>query len=151
MIARLLRAIRSSGMVRRDLTRDTTWAIIGWWEARRIPFNLIVGATGALTSVAIVIMGLAYESLARMPVFFFPDPPLFIIVLVVLYAIAANVCYTGGWIMELLIRHTWPDESPGIGTLSFTLGVVFAVIITLLPIPLFALLLALGYALGPQK
>jgi hypothetical protein len=27
-----------------------------------------------------------------------PDPPIFGILIVVLYAVAANVCYTGGWI-----------------------------------------------------
>lgn len=146
MVVSLLRSIRASRLIRRDRPLESTWEIIGWWEARRIPFNLIVGATGVTTSISILLMSFAYEQISRVPVQW-PDPPIFMIVPVIMFAVMANVCYTGGWIVELLIRRAWPDEMSGLGTVSLALGITFAVIVTLLPIPLFALLIGLTYLL----
>jgi len=69
---------------------------------------------------------------------------LFAMLGVIAFGIMANVCYTGGWIAELLVRRTWPQESPQVATLSFTLGLVLAVLVTLLPIPLFGILILLA-------
>ena len=77
-------------------------------------------------------MGLVGELLLNMP-FGLPDPPIFAVVAVVFYAVAANVCFTGGWVAELIVRRTWPNESDGFATLSFTLGLGFAMVVTLLP------------------
>jgi hypothetical protein len=139
MIFEPLRRLRSSRYVRRDRALTSAWEVIAWWEARRIPFNLILGGIGALSAAVILIIGLTYETISNQPVGL-PDPPIFILVPVVVFGLMANVCYTGGWVVELLIRRAWPDESELAGTLSFTLGIVFAVIVTLLPIPLFGAL-----------
>ena len=109
-IFNLLRRLRSSRLGRREIPAETVWQVIGWWEARRIPFNVIVGAAGAASGAAIVVMGVLGELLFDAP-FGLPDPPIFALVAVVFYAVAANVCFAGGWIAELVVRHTWPDES----------------------------------------
>ena len=63
-----------------------------------------------------------------------PDPPFFAFIGIILYGVMANVCYTGGWVTELIVKKIWPDQSEQFGSLSFTLGLVFAVILTLFPI-----------------
>jgi len=142
MIGPGLRALRSSRLVERGRDPESAWEVIAWWEARRIPFNLIVGVTGAVTSAAMLVIA-AVGELAMPGAQIFPDPPILVLVPVVLFAVMANVCYTGGWIVELLINYAWPEEPEGFGTLSFTLGLVFAVLVTLPPIPLFGGLLLL--------
>ena len=106
--------------------------MIGWWEARRISFNLIVGLAGAVSGAALAVMALVGELLFDVPIGI-PDPPILAVAAIVFYGVAANVCFTGGWIAELIVRRTWPSEAEGLATLSFTLGVVFAVVVTLLP------------------
>jgi hypothetical protein len=63
----------------------------------------------------------------------FPDPPLFAVIAIVLYGIAANVCYTAGWIFELWARKWWPVDAAAFGRLSFIFGVIGSLIFTLLP------------------
>jgi hypothetical protein len=98
----------------------------------RGPFTLIVSATGIVTSVVILLTGLVSERLLGEPIGL-PDPPIFAVIGVVFFVVAASVCYAGGWIAELLVRRAWPDQSDQFGGLAFTLGVVFAVAVTLAP------------------
>ena len=128
----LLRRIRSSRLGRRETPASSAWQVIGWWEARRILFNIAVGVTGSAAGAAILGMAVVGELLFAVP-FGLPDPPILAIIAVVFYAVAANVCFTGGWVAELIVRRTWPGESEALATLSFTLGLVFAVVVTLLP------------------
>jgi len=133
MLFRTLRWISSSSIGRRDKPLKTSWAVIGWWEARRIPFNLLVGATGLVATIAILVVAWASERTLGIPVGL-PDPPFFAILGVIAFALAANVCYTGGWVAELIIRKTWPNQAEQIGPISFALGLGFAVVVTLLPV-----------------
>lgn len=133
MLFRTLRWISSSSIGRRDTPLKTSWAVIGWWEARRIPFNLLVGATGFVTVVAMLAVAWASERTLGIPIGW-PDPPFFAILGVIAFALAANVCYTGGWVAELIVRKTWPNQSEHIGPISFALGLGFAVLVTLLPV-----------------
>ncbi|WP_420633440.1 hypothetical protein [Candidatus Palauibacter sp.] len=83
------------------------WAIIGWWEKRRLPCNLIVAATGIVTiSVGSLIMGLNGEFL-----------PFIWLRAALVWAIMANVCYTLGPIAEialqkLFVRRLLPAGAP---------------------------------------
>ncbi len=61
------------------------------------------------------------------------DPPLFAIIAVVAYGMLANVCYTGGWLAELLVRKLWGAQAESFGEISFALGVAFSVLLTLVP------------------
>jgi hypothetical protein len=63
----------------------------------------------------------------------FPAPEGLTLIAVIFYAVIANLCFTGGWIAELAIRKTWPEEADRFATLSFSLGLVFSVLLTLIP------------------
>lgn len=121
-----------SGLGRRDIPSQSAWQVIAWWEARRLPFNLIVGATGIVTCGVILATAAISERLLGVP-FGMPDPPIIAVLGAVVFVIGANVCYAGGWIAELLVKRAWPDQSEQFGTLTFTLGLLFAVVVTLLP------------------
>jgi hypothetical protein len=62
-----------------------------------------------------------------------PDPAALAIVGVILYGILANVCYTGGWVTELVVAKVWAIDTSRFGPVAFTLGTAFSVLITLAP------------------
>lgn len=105
--------------------------IVWWWEMRRVPYNLIVGLTGILTCFLVVaISGLiprGESSLAG------GGSPIFEIASIILYGIVANACYSGGWISEILAKAIWKERAGAIGEISFAFGLVFSVVVTLLP------------------
>jgi len=139
---RLTRKILAWRLFARRKDDSGNFDIIKWWELRRIPYNLIVGATGMLTLIAIfavaaigeLVFGVACE---------WPDPPIFAIFAVVAYGIAANVCYTGGWVVEILVRKVWKERAGAFGEIAFFLGLIFSVLLTLAPAALFTGLLVL--------
>ena len=61
-----------------------------------------------------------------------PDPPIVAVLGVALYALFANACYTGGWMIELLLMQAGvrPRRFAIVG---FVIGLVFSVCLTLLP------------------
>ena len=131
----IVAAIRRLGnlpLFRRDVSITSTRAAIGWWETRRIPYNLIVGSAGILTCIAIAIVGMGSYIFFNSD-FGLPDPPLFAIFGVILYGILANVCFTGGWGAELIVQRIWPEESNRFATTSFSLGLILSVLLTLTP------------------
>jgi hypothetical protein len=146
MLVRTLRRIKSSALGRRESPTLSAWQVIAWWEARRIPFNLVVGATGIVTSLVILATALVSEWLFSTPIGM-PDPPIFAVIGAVVFAVGANVCYAGGWVAELIVKRAWPDESDRFGTLTFTLGLVFAVFVTLVPAGLISAM-AVVYAIA---
>jgi hypothetical protein len=111
---------RAPFLIRRLLLRPpaplTPCQVIGWWEMRRIPYNLIVGATGLATSFVMLTMAIICDRLIGVPIGM-PDPPIVAVLGVIVYAIMANVCYTGGWVVEI----------------AFGLGLMGSVALTLLP------------------
>ncbi len=114
----------------RDVEATGPWQTLGWWEARRAPFNLIVGIAGIATvATGTVAMGVA-NAFLETPVHR-PDPPLFFFTL--LYAIVANVFYTGGWVAELVWVQLWGKAQNDLAVVSFRLGLLLSVLVTLLP------------------
>ena len=106
--------------------------VIGWWESRRIAFNLIVGGAGILSCMVCLIVGAASWVFFQSD-FGLPDPPIFGVIAAIAYGVMANVCFTGGWILELIVRQVWPEESDQFATSSFALGLGFSVLLTLTP------------------
>src|SRR5262252_4322050 len=107
-------------------------AVVLWWEARRVPYNAIVGVTGLISSAVMVAVAFTCESRGGAPIGL-PDPPAFAIVAAVLYGVLANVCYTGGWITELLLARVWAVDTSRFAPIAFTLGTAFSVFLTLVP------------------
>lgn len=106
--------------------------VIRWWEWRRILYNLVVGATGLMTSAVALGVGWFSEQRWGEPIGI-PDPPIIAVAAVVLYGLTANICYTGGWIAELGVRRFWGDRFPGWGPVTFVVGLVFSVLLTVAP------------------
>jgi hypothetical protein len=107
---------------------QSPWAVLGWWERRRLFYNLLVGAAGLLTT-AIAHLG---AIIAPGP----EGPPLpFILV----YAIAANVFYSLGAPIDLVLRRTLKEDAGPVVQAVFRYGLAFSLGLTLLPIPLLLL------------
>ena len=127
--------LRASSLCRRDIPVNSATEAIGWWETRRIPYNLIVGIAGILSIVVVCVVGLGSYFLFDGD--FAIPPPLFAAAEVLLYGVAANVLFTGGWLAELIVRRVWPTEADRFATLSFSLGLIFSVVLTLTPAIIF--------------
>jgi len=101
----------------------SAWHVVGWWERRRASYNAAVGACGLVTLAVLALLGLA-------------PPARVLAVLVPAYALAANVCYSAGALVDLLARRVGgPDWAP-VGPTLFRYGFAFSVGLTLLPIPM---------------
>ena len=141
----MLSWLTSSRIFARRVPAHNAWAVVKWWEFRRVPYNFIVGLAGIGGGSVSLTLALAAERRGiEVP---WPDPPLFVFALVGLYGIAANVCFTGGWISELLARRIWGARAEAYGEISFCYGTVFSVLLTLVPSIIFsAILTALIFA-----
>ena len=148
MLRRIVRWISTSRLGRRE-PAASAWRAIVWWEVRRIPFNLIVGATGVLTGFAMTALLFTFVALFRIP-WDLPDPPIFVVFGVLLYGIMANLCYTLGWMTELGVRLLRPTQSDAFASLAFALGVAFSVVVTLLPLVPWLAILFFAAAQGPR-
>ncbi len=122
-----LRQLTSLPFFSRNKPLESPRQVIGWWEARRLPYNLIVGGTGILTCTTIVLIIMITNSNWAE---FMPETPM---IPIVLYGIMANICFTGGWMSELLVRQIWEEQGQFFGPIAFTLGVFFSMALTLLP------------------
>ena len=103
------------------------WSVIGWWESRRTLYNATLAVAGGLSISAVKLM------MMLMPA---PQTEPFPWGIVVVYAILANVMYTVGPTVDLLIRRRWGNQYAAVGPVLFRYGFVFSVGLTLLPIPL---------------
>jgi hypothetical protein len=113
--------------------------VVAWWEVRRLPYNMLVGATGGLSLA--VFFAVAFTCRASSGVALgMPTPPLLVAIATMAYVIVANVFYTGGWILELLVAKVWHVSTPVFGPIAFTLGTALSVFVTLVPAGLVILL-----------
>ena len=112
----------------RDKLLTTPGEVIGWWERRRLVFNAAVGVTGVVSiGVITALSAIGPHSQSAM------GPPL---MLVLVYGVAANILYTGGWIAELLLRPVFERSTGTVGATIFRYGLAFSVGLTALPIGL---------------
>jgi hypothetical protein len=120
-------------LLQRKENLETAWQIIAWWEWRRIPYNLIVGGAGFLACGCL--FGIASFSERKFgEAIGLPDSPLFGILAIFLYGMAANFCYTAGWIFEILAKKFWKTSLKDFGPAAFTLGTLFSVLLTFAPV-----------------
>ncbi len=109
----------------------SAWSVVRWWESRRLLFNASVGAAGLVTT------GSAFLS-AMLP----PHPmaaPVELVAPIVIYGVMANVCFSLGAPVDLLLRRILGDDAPAVGQALFRYGFAFSMGLTLLPVPFFAL------------
>ena len=99
-----------------------------WWEKRRIPYNLALLVAGSASLFAIEAIGGRMVPMGEDFV-----EPLFLLFGVIVYAILANVCYSLGWITELLWNPGDTREALAKRTRIFRAGFIFSVALTGLP------------------
>jgi hypothetical protein len=111
---------------------ERTWDVIAWWESRRIPYNLIVGAAGIASAIVMLITGFVTEHVIGEAIGV-PGSPFFAVLAVIAYGIMANICFTGGWILETLSRRIWGARAEAFGEIAFTWGTLCSVLLTFVP------------------
>ena len=108
-------------------------AVIAWWEKRRFFYNKILAGVGTLTCILMISCGVISEPLVGEAIGI-PDPPILVPLGIIFYGIMANVCFTGGWIAELLLARLRPEARTDLfGLRAFRLGVKFSVAVTIFP------------------
>jgi hypothetical protein len=127
---------------------ESNRSVIAWWEMRRPFYNFVVGAAGFCMLLFCFVSAVTGDLL-------FHDPiggiqPFFAVFGILVYGIAANIFYTGGWIAEIAVRtFRSKEEGDKFGARSFAYGTLFSILLTLSPVGLvilawmFKLLLAL--------
>jgi hypothetical protein len=109
------------------LVRRTPISLLRWWEARRLKYNLMVGATGVFSALTCAALLAAPPHSSTLDV-------RAILMGTVAYAVLANVCYSLGWLSEMAARIVWRERAPYMGPLLFRQGLIFSVGLTLFPI-----------------
>jgi len=101
------------------------WDAVVWWEIRRVPFNLALLVVGLASLFASALVG----SHVLPPDRDIGKP----FIAVVLYAIGANLCYTLGWVTELVWGWGDTERTREVRAKVFRLGLIFSVSLTCLP------------------
>ena len=124
-----------------------SWETIAWWERRRLPYNLMLLALGILTLIVVEVVGSLFTHPGEDV-----EEPMGIIVGAVLYGVAANACFTLGWITELLwFGAGKPEAKEGRRTIVFWAGMILSGGLTLLPAVLLPILWAVfGFQHSPR-
>jgi hypothetical protein len=120
--------------------------IVGWWERRRLAYNVIVGATGVVTLGYVngleVLLGhglLVPRGGAGGAAS---------LIAIAAYGVAANLCYTMGWMVETLVERWLGRPVYGLGPALFRHGLVFSVGLTALPAVLVTVANVAGWLFG---
>lgn len=105
-------------------------AIFKWWERRRLAYNAIIAAGGAITLTVGGLGNLLFGNPITLGWLLTPVVPVLL---------AANACYTLGPIVESLAHKVWGREVLPVGPHLFRAGLIFSVGLTLvLPMILMA-------------
>ncbi|HYF68950.1 MAG TPA: hypothetical protein VD884_12490 [Ohtaekwangia sp.] len=126
-----------------DPERRSSGKIILWWEVRRPLYNLFIALIVAL-NLAII------QLLPNDGYFRLHAGPMLVMGMyaaILLYFIAANICYTGGSLLQIILR-TWEGEriKKHVGQL-FIYGLIISLIVTLLPVIIALINWSIGYFL----
>jgi hypothetical protein len=109
-----------------EFAPTTPWHIIQWWESRRLVYNAVVGAAGLVSLSCAAVFSIVMEGPANAGV------PLGAIVF---YGVLANIFYTAGPVLDLIVTRAWGNQYAPVGATLFRYGFAFSVGLTLLPIP----------------
>jgi hypothetical protein len=106
-----------------------TKQVILWWEDRRLVYNLILLVVGVVS-----IVRFEYILSPMIPRGEDAIESMALALFVVLYAVGANLCYTLGWVIELIMRKRATETSRVYGRFLFVLGVALSCALTTLPV-----------------
>lgn len=99
--------------------------VIGWWERRRLAYNVCVGAAGLLSLATLWLLHPQRSAMADFG----------LVIGAGVYGLAANACYTVGWMADLALRRLLGIRAPDLAPVLLRYGFVFSLGLTLLPIP----------------
>ena len=109
--------------------RRSAGSIVGWWESRRLKYNLIVGGAGVVSLAVVRLITLLPPAVHP-----FPAPFLQIVARPILvFAVLANVCYTLGPTVEVAAEKLWGRKVLPLGPSLFRMGLTFSVGLAFLP------------------
>ncbi len=108
-------------------THPTWESVIIWWELRRFPYNVIVGAAGVFSMMATLLLIFAAGEIE----YAFPEPMAWI-AMPLLGGILFNFCYTAGWVAELLIRVLLP-KGRNVGPTLLFVGILLSFAVVAIP------------------
>ena len=115
------------------------FAVLFWWEKRRIPYNLLVGAAGLLAASAVFLLAslltIAQKGTVELP------PPLLV---ALTYALACNVAYCLGWFGEILFFSRAREAGLVFRRRAFALGLALSCSIPVGISGLFVVLMAIA-------
>ena len=106
----------------------TNWEVIRWWELRRLLYNVVLLAIGIVS-----LLGMEFF-LRKTPGGEDVIDPFALGLSAVFYGLAANVCYTAGWIMELLARKGNEVWARSAAKKHFVLGLWLSSLLTTAPL-----------------
>jgi len=128
------RKLREFRLFRQKWDNPTVFQIILWWESRRIAYNLIVLAVSIMGILILVGAELLYPKIG-LRLGCECEGAIFAILG---YAVMANICYTGGEILQLIQKRKEQSKAKNNGEISFLYGLLFSVLLTFLPVVLIA-------------
>jgi len=99
-----------------------TGAIFRWWERRRPAFNLVVGTSGVIAVAVAAVVSVLPPSAPGFRFLFLP---------IVVYGVLANVCYSLGAVVEIVLHKIWGKDVLPAGPALFRAGLTFSVGLTL--------------------
>lgn len=102
------RAIASFRWLFAPLTSPSPWRAILWWEVRRIPINLLIGAYG-IVCLIIFFAAINHDHVSQ------PGEDAVEPIALLFAPIAFNLCYTLGWLVEAPARAISMDMTPKLG------------------------------------
>lgn len=131
----MLRRLFSAGRV-----PSRSAEVIRWWELRRVPYNLVVGAVGL---ASIIVFELSARSMIP-PGEDAVEPPV-IWLGVILYGVACNGAYTLGWIGEIYFFGHAREAGLVFRKRAFPVGLIVSCLVPTLPAGLWIILWAFGW------
>lgn len=129
--------------------RAPWWKVLGWWELRRIPFNIAVGSCGVLCLAVFFVAIWASGHLK-------PGEDAIEPIALLAAPLALNVGYSLGFLAELALRRWAPTIGfhPRLSTSLLKLGLAFSITMAALPAVIWTVVAVGGWLmrviLGPR-
>lgn len=98
------------------------YSVVLWWELRRIPYNVAMLAVGL---ASLLVIEVAAEPTLK------PGEDAFEPIMAIFFGIAANFCYSLGWIVELTARDS--IDRARFGPRMFLRGSIVSLVICAIP------------------
>jgi hypothetical protein len=108
------------------LIPTSIWRVIGWWEVRRIPFNIVIGVYGVLC-LLIFFWAILTSGELR------PGEDAVEPIALIFAPLGINVLYTLGWLVEVPARLIQPSLSPRFGPFLLMAGLGLGLFLISLP------------------